>query len=259
MLADGRRHGFFMKNDRRGEFSFVTCATNLQVLKDRLLSSPCLSAGRYPLTVHFNAPSAAHGFNATLLAEREKSSHGQFGVAWLVWVHQDVFLPPGWDLVFEKALTEAQKAFSRLAVVGVYGLEGVGANAQRAGNVLDRGKLLQEPAQLPCRADSLDELLFAVRIDSGLQLDPALGFDFYATDLVLQAQALGLQSAVLDAFCEHWSSTPASGPLSQAVVERIQSSAVAFERKWTQRMPITTPCFHMNKPGDVAAFLASLI
>lgn len=245
-----------MKNNQLADISFVTCATNLQILGERLLSSPCLKAGGYPLTVHFNAPSAAHGFNATLKAEREKSSTGRRGTSWLVWVHQDVFLPQGWDLAFEKALVETQKAFSRLAVVGVYGLAGAGASARRAGNVLDRGKLLREPAHLPCRADSLDELLFAVQTDTGLQLDPALGFDFYATDLVLQAQAQGWQSAVLDAFCEHWSDTPATGPLPHSVLERIQSSATAFERKWIQRMPITTPCFHIDKPGDVAAFLA---
>ncbi len=248
-----------MNNNERGKLSFVTCASNLEVLGARLLSSPCLGAGGYPLAVYFNAPSAAHGFNAALLAEQAKSRDEPGGGSWQVWVHQDVFLPQGWDAVFGQALAKAQQAFPQLAVAGVYGLAGAGTHARRAGHVLDRGKLLLEATPLPCRADSLDELLFAVRIDTGLQLDPALGFDFYATDLVLQAQAQGWQCAVLDAYCEHWSSTPASGAIPQAVVERVQSSAAVFERKWAQRLPITTPCFDIARPGDVAAFLASIV
>ncbi len=249
-----------MNNNERGKLSFVTCASNLEVLGARLLSSPCLGAGGYPLAVYFNAPSAAHGFNAAMLAERAKSPGGSAADSWLVWVHQDVVLPQGWDAVFGQALVKAQQAFPQLAVAGVYGLAGAGTHARRAGHVLDRGKLLLEPTPLPCLADSLDELLFAVRIDTGLQLDPALGFDFYATDLVLQAQAQaqGWQCAVLDAYCEHWSSTPASGAIAQTVVDRIQASALVFERKWAQRLPITTPCFDIARPGDVAAFLASI-
>ena len=247
-----------MNHNAPGKLSFVTCASNLEVLGARLLSSPCLGTGGLPLAVYFNAPSAAHGFNAAMLAERAKSPDESCGFSWLVWVHQDVVLPQGWNTGFAQALTKAHQAFPQLAVAGVYGLAGAGTHAQRAGHVLDRGKLLQEPAPLPCHADSLDELLFAVRVDTGLQLDPALGFDFYATDLVLQAQAHGWQCAVLDAYCEHWSSTPASGAIPKAVVERIQSSAAVFERKWAQRLPITTPCFNIAKPGDVAAFLASI-
>ena len=247
-----------MNHNAPAKLSFVTCASSLEVLGARLLSSSCLGAGGYPLAVYFNAPSAAHGFNAAMLARRAKSPDGSCGVSWLVWVHQDVVLPQGWDTRFKQALTKALQLFPQLAVAGVYGLAGAGAHARRAGHVLDRGKLLQEPALLPCRADSLDELLFAVRIDTGLQLDPALGFDFYATDLVLQAQAQGWQCAVLDAYCEHWSSTPASGVLPKAVVERIHSSAAVFERKWAKRLPITTPCFDIARPGDVAAFLATI-
>ena len=247
-----------MNHDAPGKLSFVTCASNLEVLGARLLSSPCLGSGGYPLAVYFNAPSAAHGFNAAMRAEQAKSPDGSSGDSWLVWVHQDVVLPQGWDTHFKQALTKAQQIFPQLAVAGVYGLAGAGAHARRAGHVLDRGKLLREPAPLPCRADSLDELLFAVRIDKALQLDPALGFDFYATDLVLQAQAQGWQCAVLDAYCEHWSGTPASGAIPKTVVERIQSSAAVFERKWAQRLPITTPCFDIARPGDVAAFLATI-
>ena len=233
------------------KLDFVACASRLEVLEKRLLSSPCLQRGGQPLSVHFNAPSAAHGFNAALQAAAADS--------WLVWAHQDVYLPEGWDRRFALALAEALQQFPRLAVTGVYGLAGHGADARRAGHVIDRGALLRESAALPCLVDSLDELLFAVRVDSGLQLDPALGFDFYATDLVLQAQAAGWQCAVVDACCEHWSDTPARGAVPEQVVSRIRASARVFEQKWAQQLPVTTPCFHIAKAGDVARFIESIV
>ena len=246
-----------MTSQTDSKLSFVTCASSLGVLGERLLSSPCLRTGGHPVSVFFNAASAAHGFNSAMVAAHDAADPSQPGYSWLVWVHQDVFLPQGWDTRFKQRLTSALLEFPKLSVVGVYGVSSAGANARRAGHVLDRGTLLREPVPLPCLVDSLDELLFAVRVDAGLRLDPALGFDFYATDLVLQAQAHGWQCAVVDAFCEHWSGTPASGEVSKAIVERIKASASVFERKWSARLPVTTPCFPIDRPGSVASFLAA--
>lgn len=237
------------------DLSFVTCASNLEVLSQRLLSSPCLQRGGYPLAVHFNARSAAEGFNATMAA----AFGSNLTTSWLVWVHQDVVLPAGWDSRFSHALTQAQQHFPTLAVAGSYGVAGTGASARRAGHVLDRGRLLREPAPLPCLVDSLDELLFAVRVDSGLRLDPALGFDFYATDLVLQALDHGWQCAVVDAFCEHWSDSPTHGVMPDGVVQRVQANGATFECKWRHRLPVTTPCFEIQQPGDVALSLARIV
>ena len=179
---------------------FVTCATGPVVLNRCLLASPCLSSGEYYQAIHMHAPSAATAFNSEWARQHR--------IAWLVWVHQDVFLPQGWDSRFMAAIAEAERRYPRLAVVGVYGVAGVGEQARRAGNVLDRGTLLREPAELPCLVDCVDELLFAIRTDSGLRLDPELGFDFYGADVALQAREQGFQVAIVDAYCEHRSATP---------------------------------------------------
>ena len=244
-----------MMSDNVARLGFVTCASNLDVLGRRLLASPCLQRGGWPLAVYFNATSAAQGFNAAMAATQGNAD----ATTWLVWVHQDVFLPEGWGKRFCLALDAAMHKFPKLAVAGVYGLAGAGTTAKRVGHVLDRGKLLREDTAMPCLADSLDELLFAVRVDSQISLDPALGFDFYATDLVLQAQQQGWQCAVLDACCEHWSDTPASGTVAPAVVQRIKQSAQVFERKWETKLPISTPCFEIHKAGDVAAFIDAIV
>lgn len=229
--------------------TLVTAVSRLEVFEQRLMASPCLQKGGLPLMAYFNCASAAEAFNAAM----DSAPLGR----WLVWLHQDVFLPLGWESQFMRALNEAESRWSDLAVVGVYGVRGFGAGAVRAGHVLDRGVRLQEVATLPCPVDSLDELLFAVRVDSGLRLDPALGFDFYATDLVLTAQSLGYSGAVVDAFCEHWSDTPASGAVPESTVARISQSAGVFEMKWRSRLPLTTPCFEIVEPGDVARFMAA--
>lgn len=230
------------------ELSLVTCVSDVAILKERLLASPCLQAGRCKLVAYHNARSAAEGFNSAMAAAPTGS--------WLVWVHQDVYLPLDWELGFIEQLARAKLRFPGLAVAGVYGVVGAGALARRAGHVLDRGTVLREAANLPCLIDSLDELLFAVSADSALTLDPQLGFDFYATDLVLTAQEKGLQCVVLDAYCEHWSGTPAQpGKVASHVLDRIHASATVFERKWVHRLPVATPCFDIRAPGDTFRFL----
>ena len=82
-----------------------------------------------------------------------------------------------------------------------------------------------------------------------------MGFDFYATDLVLQAQQAGLCAAALDAYCEHWSDTPASGAMPAQLINRVKSNGQAFEAKWAHRLPVQTPCFAIHRPGDVSAFV----
>lgn len=232
--------------------AIVTSVSRLDVLQQRLAQSPCLQRGGLPWTACFNSPSAAAAFNPAMDAQAAQ------GTEWLVWMHQDVFLPSGWEDVFRQALHAACIRWPTLAVAGVYGVRGVGEHSVRAGHVLDRGLLLQEPAALPCLVDSLDELLVAVRVDSGLRMDPAMGFDFYATDLVLQAQEAGLCAAALDAFCEHWSDTPAQGVMPPGLIERVAKNAEAFEQKWAHRLPVKTPCFEIHQPGDIAALAARL-
>ncbi len=189
--------------------SFVTGVSQWDVLLRNLARSPCLQKGQLAWSAVCNASSAADAFNAAMVAAEsqvhEDATQSLTGNHWLVWVHQDVYLPAGWNVHFSKSLQEAQTQWPHLAVAGVYGVSGFGADCVRSGHVLDRGNDLKEPAPLPSLTDSLDELLVAVKVGSGLRMDPALGFDFYGTDLVLEAKGKGLCAAVVNAYCEHWS------------------------------------------------------
>lgn len=230
--------------------ALVTSVSRMDVLQQRLATSPCLQRGGLPWTAYFNSSSAAAAFNQALDATKANQD-----TDWLIWAHQDVYLPSGWETQFQRALYEAQLLWPSLAVAGVYGVRGADKDIVRAGHVLDRGQLLKEPTSLPCQVDSIDELLVAVRTNTDLRMDPAMGFDFYATDLVLQAQEAQMCAAVLDAFCEHWSDTPAHGVMPSSLINRVKKNALAFEYKWEHRLPVTTPCFEIHKPGDVANFV----
>ena len=233
------------------DFLFVSAVSSFDIVRERLLASPCLAAGHQPLVLRWNAPSAAQVFNAVM---DSRPAQG-----WVVWVHQDVVLPEGWDSLFTQAIAQAEQQLGHLSVVGTYGVVGAGSAAVHAGHVLDRGQVLRGPAPLPCLVDSLAELLVAVRSDSGLRMDPALGWDFYATDLVLQAQAAGLRAAAVDAFCEHWSNTPQHPPLPRPTAQRIARSGAAFEAKWQQKFPLTTTCVAIHQRGDVRALAQSML
>ncbi|WP_428002586.1 hypothetical protein [Acidovorax sp.] len=233
------------------EFLFLACVSRWEVARARLLTSPCLQAGKRPLWLRWNASSAAEAFNDVMDASPPHR--------WVVWLHQDVVLPEGWDTLFSQAIAQAEQRLGRLSIVGAYGVIGAGVQARHAGHVLDRGHVLRGPAELPSLVDSLDELLVAVRSDSGLRMDPALGWDFYATDLVLQAQAAGQQAAAVDAFCEHWSDTPSQPPLPRATAQRIAHSGTAFEAKWESHLPVTTTCVAIQQRGDVRAMAQSLL
>jgi hypothetical protein len=244
--------------------------SNKAVLHRELMASPDLAgSGRTfarVVLVH-GAGSAAHACNPVLARLSRAWSAGLGGdvdtdlannagaAPWVVWVHQDVHLPVGWAAQFTQALQEGLQRWPDLAVAGVYGLSGVGEQAVRAGDVWDRGSRLVEPTALPCTAGSLDELLLAVRADSGLSLDPDLGFDFYATDLCLQAQARGLTAAVLHAPVRHASGTPREGVAPRRLLDRIARSGEVFERKWAAQLPVFTPCFEIRQAGDVRAFI----
>ncbi len=80
--------------------SFVCCVSREEVLRSNLLASPCLGRGSsHEVILVKNCPSAADGLN--LGVERAAGD-------WVVGVHQDVFLPEGWDRRLAIQLREAE-------------------------------------------------------------------------------------------------------------------------------------------------------
>ncbi len=180
--------------------SFVTCLSSEEIYAANVLASPCLGEGSaHEALAYPECASAADGLNAGLLRARNE---------WIVCVHQDVYMPEGWDRCLAEQLREAEKRFGLIGVAGVYGVGDTGApadpskppDANGIGWVVDRGQLLREGPALPARVATLDELLLVVRRDSGLHFEPALGFHLYGADICLQAHERGLAVVAVGAY-----------------------------------------------------------
>lgn len=211
--------------------SFIACINDESQLAENLAVSPCFH-GDVPhelITVR-GAANIAEGFKAGLA----QASHEL-----VVLVHQDVYLPVGWPDRFLQQWHQAEARFGKIGVAGVYGVAMDGAAPKgiiRAGHVMDRQILLREAAPLPALVQTLDELLLAVRRDTTLSIDPALGFHFYGADLGLQAWKAGLAVVALDALCFHNSLTGTEyGP-------DFHQSGEVLKAKWSGELPIATAC-----------------
>jgi hypothetical protein len=87
--------------------SFVICLSSPETLRANLLASPCLRPGtpHQVITIE-GCPSAAHGLNAGFHQARHEL---------LVCVHQDVYLPEGWDRCLAQQNREAERRLGRPA------------------------------------------------------------------------------------------------------------------------------------------------
>lgn len=175
--------------------TFVACVNDDDQLESNLLRSPCLDPGTpHELILMRGQTSAADGFNTAL----ERARHNL-----VVFVQQDIYLPRGWDSRFLEQFRVAEGRFGSVGVAGVFGYTFGPEGRTDLGRVLDRQTLLDMPAALPVTADGLDEIVLAMRWDTPLRFDPALGFHLYGADLCLSSGRLGLPVVVLDAPCLH--------------------------------------------------------
>jgi hypothetical protein len=221
--------------DGQQPLSFVTCVSSDEVYRANLLSSPCLGAGTAHEVIAFpGCKSAADGLNA---------GFGRARYDWLVCVHQDVYLPAGWDRCLVQQLGEAERRFGPVGVAGVFGVGDINLSPDlsqplsltASGWVVDRGRLVREGDDLPARVATLDELLLVVRRDSDLRFEPALGFHLYGADICLQAHELRLAVVAVEALCHHNSQRV-------GLPDEFYESASIFARKWHHRLPVATSC-----------------
>lgn len=176
--------------------SFVVCSNDRDQLESNLRRSPCLDPGTpHELIVLREQPSAAAGYEQG----REQATNDL-----VVFVHQDVYLPRGWDARFVEQFLEAERRFGPIGVAGVYGyaVDDDGASTP-VGRVIDRQTLYDVATPLPAPVTGLDEIVLAFRRMSPVHFDPALGFHLYGADLALQAATRGLGVVALDAPCFH--------------------------------------------------------
>jgi hypothetical protein len=211
----------------------IYCAANeARTLSLNLAASPDVVDGLVPLTVFWNRGSASSTY-ATAQAGADAE--------YLVFAHQDIFLPRGW---FDRVRHAVRQLDALDGTWAVAGLAGVMHDSTFVGHVWDSGlgSVLGGAFATPLRAASLDELVLILRRSSGVTFDPDLPrFHLYGTDIVLDAEAKGRTAYVIDAPSIHNSRPIPSRRLGRDYVEAYRYVA----RKWHARLPWPTVIFRL--------------
>jgi hypothetical protein len=121
----------------------------------------------------------------------EQGRHRAVG-DWILFCHQDVYLPTGSGFALSAALSDLDGPTARCALLGFAGLGAINPvdpydAPHQAGLIIDRAHRLDWPGTEA--AVSLDELGVVMHRETPLRIDPALGWHLWATDLCLQAIA----------------------------------------------------------------------
>ena len=159
----------------------------------------------------------------------------------LVFAHQDVYLPEGWDQRLTDAVVGLSVEDPEWAVLGVWGIT---PELKPAGHSYCTGlqKVLGNPFERPVPCVSLDEALLVLRRSAGLTFDERLpGYHLYATDTCLAARQRGLKSYVISAFCIHNTSGLTSLPWP------FWRAYFFMRHKWWRQLPVTTPCTRIDR------------
>jgi hypothetical protein len=212
-------------------WSLITACNSNSVLESCLAASPCLSRAR-DFQVMRGFASAGAAYNSGI-----QQSKGDI----MVFAHQDVYLPPGWDDHLASAVSFLSDREPTWAVLGVFGI--TSENKPR-GHVYCTGlrRVLGGPFPEPVECGSLDELVLIVRRSAGLNFDEQLpGYHFYGTDICLEARRRGLKSFIIPAFCVH--NTEGLRFLPRAYWH----AYFYMRRKWWNSLPIKTPCSVLRK------------
>jgi len=231
--------------------SFVVCFNDQRELEENLLASPVARSSAHQWVLVDNQHNrAGEGISRIYEEAARKAEHDL-----VFFMHQDLYLPPGWEERLFIALRSLEQVDPSWGVIGAAGV--VAAElAEPARTPKLRGHWCDPHGyyrigDLPAEVQSLDEQWLGVRRSSGLAFDPQLpGFHCYGIDLSLTARRMGLKSYAIDAFVWHKRSD-SQGRLierrdqSPKIVAREEESFIALfkpsadyvRKKWGQYLP----------------------
>jgi hypothetical protein len=210
----------------RVNWSLIAAVNNESVVRDNLLRSPDVAYARDVLLKRGFANAGA-AYNSGLAEARADL---------LIFVHQDVYLPPGWISVLEDWICKVSASDPTWAVLGVIGIN---CHGEAHGHVYSTGlrRNVGKSFDSPVPVHSMDEMVIILRRDSGLYFDAKLpGYHLYGTDICLQSLQRGFPCFVIDNFCVHNSNGMRRLPVP------FWRSYAYLRSKWFDRLPITTLC-----------------
>ncbi len=207
------------------DISFAAAVNDRAVLGKNLQASCLFENDNNILNLYENRVSAS----AAYLEGMDASGSG-----YIVFVHQDVYLPKSWIGRLESAIGHLNSKDPRWAVLGAVG---VTADSRHVGRAWSSGigRVIGRPLDQPVKVVSIDEMVIVLRRQSGSRFDAGLpGFHLYGTDIVQTAASQGGTAYVADIPVIH---------NSRPVVDLDRGFVAAYRYmrdKWASRLPIDT-------------------
>lgn len=214
-------------------WTIIVACNNEEVLRNSLLHSPEIGG--------VNDILVQRGFISASLAYNEGMRASSSDI--LIFVHQDVYLPEGWEEALATSLAILEE---RDPYWGVLGVCGVDSYEQGVGYLYSTGLqgFVGMPLSEPTEVKSLDEVLLIIRKASGLRFDEQLpGFHLYGADICLEARRRGLKNYVIPTFCIHNSRGISFLPPAYWKVY------FYMRKKWWNQLPVHTPCMCITRYG----------
>jgi hypothetical protein len=210
----------------------VAAVNDAHVLRGNLARSPVIAEGLWPLYTEEGHANAASAYNAGLRVAAANV---------VVFAHQDVYLPRGWDQRLLAAITSLESTKPSWAVLGVIGVKAHGALVGRSWSS-GLGRSVGSPLADPTPVVSLDEVVLVLNATKWVRFDDRLpGYHLYGTDIVQTALSAGLGAYAFD------------GPVIHNSVEIKQLGSayrVAYrhvQKKWRARLPIPTTVVQLTR------------
>lgn len=206
-------------------FHVYSVVNDSVVLARDLQSSPEIANGSVPLSVFWNERSASEAYARAIVGA---------SVDFLVFAHQDIYLPGGWFDRLARHLDRLDQIDANWAVAGSFGVK---HDANYVGHLWDAGLgcLFGGPFLEPIRVASLDEVVLIVRRSSGLSFDPQMpSFHLYGTDIVLTSETCGRSAYVIDLPVIHNTKAPRRFHKDYTVAYRYMT------KKWRHQLPWPT-------------------
>lgn len=216
----------------------VAAVNDETVLQRSLCSSPMIRNGSAKLILERRRPSASNAYNAGL---------DQTDAEVVVFAHQDVYLPEGWDDRLRQAIEQVEALDKTWGALGVFGIT---QDREFVGQVWSSGlnKELKGAIAAPKPIVSMDELVIVLHNGVGLRFDEELpGFHFYGTDISQMAIGAGL-----GVYGFHGPVIHNSKPVKSYDQHYRRAHRYMCE-KWEDHLPIPTCTATLDRRGLLAA------
>ncbi len=216
------------------DWCVIAAVNDEDVLATNLAASPMLLENPERLITLRDYLTAGSAYNAGIARTTARIC---------IFVHQDVYLPAGWDTRLASRIAELDALDPTWAVAGPFGINADGDHCGRVWTT-GLGREIGTSPTAPIPAQSFDELLLILNRDSRLEFDPDLpSFHLYGTDIAQIALAAEKGVYVIDAPVVH-NSRPVV-----TLKGGFEDALTYLRRKWRRRLPIRTPVTYVTRFG----------